>query len=113
MKIDNKRELQQITINHSADIDSKDFLHIYRNFAKEPYCFLTIDTTLPANNPNRFRKNFSNFLSFIKMTLTELVKILDDKIKDLDEEDEDLGLMMIQRTRACISMCHTLPVLMT
>ena len=47
------------------------------------------------------------------MTLTELVKILDDKIKDLDEEDEDLGLMMIQRTRACISMCHTLPVLMT
>ena len=31
MKIYNKRELQNITINHSADIDYKDFLNIYRN----------------------------------------------------------------------------------
>ena len=31
MKIHNKRELQQIAINHSADIDYKDFLKIYRN----------------------------------------------------------------------------------
>ena len=31
MKIRNKRELQQIAINHSADIDYKDFLKIYRN----------------------------------------------------------------------------------
>ena len=29
MKIHNKRELQQITVNHSADIDYKDFLKIY------------------------------------------------------------------------------------
>ena len=32
MKIHNKRESQQIAINHSADIDYKDFLKIYRNF---------------------------------------------------------------------------------
>ena len=31
IKIHNKRELQQIAINHSADIDYKDFLKIYRN----------------------------------------------------------------------------------
>ena len=31
MKIHNKRELQQIAINHSADIDYKDVLKIYRN----------------------------------------------------------------------------------
>ena len=31
MKIHNKRELQNIAINHSADIDYKDFLKIYRN----------------------------------------------------------------------------------
>ena len=31
MKIHNKRELQNIAINHSADIDHKDFLKIYRN----------------------------------------------------------------------------------
>ena len=30
MKINNKRELQNIAINHSADIDYKDFVKIYR-----------------------------------------------------------------------------------
>ena len=57
MKINNKRELQNITINHSADIDYKDFVKIYREYTKEPYSFLTIDTTLPASDPLRFRKN--------------------------------------------------------
>ena len=58
MKIHNRRELQQIAINHSANIDYKDFLKIYRNCTKEPYSFLTIGTTLPANDPMRFRTNF-------------------------------------------------------
>ena len=57
MKIHNRRELQQIAIDHSADIDYKDFVKIYRNCTNEPYSFLTIDTTLPADNPMRFRKN--------------------------------------------------------
>ena len=39
MKIHNKRELQQTAINHSADIDYKDFLNIYRNCTKRPYYF--------------------------------------------------------------------------
>ena len=56
MKIKNKRELQNIAINHSADIDYKDFVKIYREYTKEPYSFLTIDTTLPASDPLRFRK---------------------------------------------------------
>ena len=57
MKINNKRELQNIAINHSADIDHKDFMKIYRECTKEPYNFWTIDTTLPCSNPLRFRKN--------------------------------------------------------
>ena len=57
MKINNKRELQNIAINHSADIDYQDFIKIYRECTKEPYNFLTIDTTLPASDPLRFRKN--------------------------------------------------------
>ena len=60
MKIHNKRELQQIAIDNSADIDYKDFLNIYRNCTNEPYSFLTINTTLPADNLLRFRKSFSN-----------------------------------------------------
>ena len=47
MKIKNRKELQNIAINHSADIDYKDFMKIYRECIKEPYYFLTIDTTLP------------------------------------------------------------------
>ena len=57
MKINSKRELQNITNNHSADIDCKDFIKIYRECTKEPYNLLTIDTTLPSSNPLRFRKN--------------------------------------------------------
>ena len=56
MKINNKRELQNIAVNHSANIDYKDFMKIYRKCTKEPYSFLAIDTTLPASNPLRFRK---------------------------------------------------------
>ena len=38
-KNDNKRELQNIAINHSADIDFQDFIKIYRECSKEPYNF--------------------------------------------------------------------------
>ena len=57
MKINNKRELQNIVINHSADIDYKNCMKVYRECTKEPFNFLTIDTTLPASNPLKFRKN--------------------------------------------------------
>ena len=57
MKINNKRELQNIAINHSTDTDYQDFIKIYRGCTKEPYNFLTVDTTLPVSNPLRFRKN--------------------------------------------------------
>ena len=36
MKIPNKRELQQIALNHSSDIDFKDFMNIYKKHTKEP-----------------------------------------------------------------------------
>ena len=81
MKIPNKRELQQIALNHSSDIDFKDFMNIYKKCTlfkkmglkfrnhkfnisckfhantKEPYSFLINATTLPSDNPLRFRKN--------------------------------------------------------
>ena len=56
MKISNKRELENIDINHSADIDYKDFVNIYKACTEEPYSFLTIDTTLLTINHLRFRK---------------------------------------------------------
>ena len=39
MKINNKRELQNIAINHSADIDYQDFMKIYRECTNEPFNF--------------------------------------------------------------------------
>ena len=79
MKINNKRELQNIAINHSADIDYQDFIKIYRECTKEPYNFLTIDTKLPANHPSRFRKNLfdsykndNNKMIIIKVFTTHL-----------------------------------------
>ena len=57
MKISNKRELQQIDLNHSSDIDFKDFIKIFKKYTAEPYSFLVNDTTLPSDDPLRFRKN--------------------------------------------------------
>ena len=39
MKIHNKRELQNVANNNSADIDYKDFMKVYRKYASEPYFF--------------------------------------------------------------------------
>ena len=57
IKIPNKRELQQILLNHSSDIDFTDCIKIYKKFTKEPDSFLVNDTTLPSDDPLRFRKN--------------------------------------------------------
>ena len=58
LKIPNKRELQQIALNHSSDIDFKDFRKIYKKYTARPYYFLVNDTTLPSDDPLWFRKNF-------------------------------------------------------
>ena len=58
-KLKNKRKLQNIAINHSADIDYKDFVKIYRDCIKETFNFLTIDTTQPVDK--RFKKNLMIF----------------------------------------------------
>ena len=51
MKIPNKRELYQIALNHSLDIDFKDFMKIFKKYTTEPYSLLVNDTTLPSDNP--------------------------------------------------------------
>ena len=60
LKIPTKRELQQIALHHSSDIDFKDFIKIYKKYTDEPYSFLVNDTTLASDNPLRFRKNLYN-----------------------------------------------------
>ena len=43
-KIPNKRELQHIALNHSSDINFKDFMKIFKKYTAEPYSFLVNDT---------------------------------------------------------------------
>ena len=47
MKIPNKRELQQIAMNHSSDIEFKDFIKPYKKCTAELYSFLVTDANLP------------------------------------------------------------------
>ena len=60
MKIPNKRELQQIALNHSSDLNSKDFINIFKKYTAKPYSFLVNDTTLASDNPLGCRKNLFN-----------------------------------------------------
>ena len=39
MKIPNKIEIQRIAINHSSDIEFKDFTNVYKNYTAEQYSF--------------------------------------------------------------------------
>ena len=57
-KLNNKRELQNIAIEHSADINYKDFIKMYRVCTKEAFNFLTIDTS----KDNKFIKSFDETL---------------------------------------------------
>ena len=59
-KIPNKRELQQIALNHSSDISTKYFINIYKKCTAEQYSFLVNDAMLASDNPFRFRKNLFN-----------------------------------------------------
>ena len=62
VKINNRLELQDIAINHSAAIGYKDFTKIYKECTKEPFNFMRIDTSLPSSDPLRFRKNLFDTL---------------------------------------------------
>lgn len=62
MKIHNKKELQDIATNHSANIDYMDFMKSYRKYISQPYSFLTIDTLLPSDDPLCFRENLLDSL---------------------------------------------------
>ena len=44
-------------LHKSSDIDFKDFMKIFKKYTAEPYSFLVNDTSLPSDDPLRFRKN--------------------------------------------------------
>ena len=60
MIIPNKRELQEIALNHSSDISTRDFIKIHKKCTAEPYSFLVNNAMLASDNSFRCRKNLFN-----------------------------------------------------
>ena len=81
IKIPNKKELQQIALNHSSDIDFKNFIKIHRKCTAEPYSFLVNDTTLSSDYYLRFRKK-------ILKEIYNKIMIIDDQIEDEKLQDD-------------------------
>ena len=51
MKIPNKRDLQQITFNHSSDDDFQEFMNLYKKCTEKLNSVVVIDTTLASDKP--------------------------------------------------------------
>ena len=73
-KIPDKSELQQIALNHSSDISTKDFINIRKKYTTEPYSFLVNDTTLAWENPLTFRKNLLNVIKSWQLMIRLRIK---------------------------------------
>ena len=78
MKIANRREFQQAALNHLPDIDSKDFMKLYKDYIKEPDSFLGNNATLPSDNWE-LRSTCSRWLLTRKSK--QLIKIEQNKVQ--------------------------------
>ena len=56
IEIPNKKELWQIVLNHSFDLEFKDCLWVWKDYTKKPFSFLVNDTTLMPDNTLRLKK---------------------------------------------------------
>ena len=99
MKIPNKREIQQIALNQSSDIDFKDSIKFYKKWTAEPYSFLVNDATLASGNPLRFRKNLlKQMIEQPKFTYFPLGKAFEKQIKTIEGQGEK-QIKVIQNQR--------------
>ena len=91
MKIPNKKDLRQIALNHSSDIDFKDFIKVYKKCTAEPYSFLVNDATLPSDDSLRFRKNLKIIYNKI-MTLEDQIR--DEKLQyEINREAQKISAL--------------------
>ena len=57
IKTPKKQEFQQVAIDNSCDIVSKDFMKLYKKYPDEAFPFFVLDTTLPLGHILFFWKN--------------------------------------------------------
>ena len=77
MKIPNKGELQKLVLNHSSDINSKDFIKVYKNCTAN-------ETTLASDNPLRFRKILRKMQYNINRKAAEISALSSGKIDNYE-----------------------------
>ena len=100
MKIPNKREIHQIAINHSSDIDLRDLMRICKEYTVELYSFLVNDRTLSLDNPIRFGKN--PFESICNKTMKTDDEIKEVKIQnDIKTGDAKISALSLGKTGKC------------
>ena len=56
IEIPNKKELWQRVLNHSFDLEFKDYLWVWKDYTKKPFSFLVNDTTLMPDNTLRLNR---------------------------------------------------------
>ena len=67
-------ELYAFALNHSSDIDFKDFMNLYqKKCTTKPYYFLVADATLAWDNPSSFRKNLSKIIRKLFMAINYII----------------------------------------
>ena len=82
-KISNERELQQIVLNHSSDISSKDLITFHKKYTSESYSFLVNDNMLSSDNLQDLEKTFLTYDKI--MTINDQIR--DEKLQyDINRE---------------------------
>ena len=89
MKIHNRRESQHIAIDHSADIDYKDFLKIYRNSTKERQ----LEAIRDFSATNRSKE------IEISGKKNEKQKALTKEIKEINRKNSNKNFTMVHSNR--------------
>ena len=87
MKIPDKQELHQI-----RQILALKTLWLYKKCTVKPYSFLVNDTTLASDNPLCFRRNFSERIQ--KLIITIDSKIREDQLQyDINRKAEKISAL--------------------
>ena len=84
MKTPNKREIQQIELNHSSGINT------YKKSTSEPFSVLANDDTLESDDPLRFIKNLSTYNKL--MTINDQIR--DEKLQyDINRKAAEISAL--------------------
>ena len=108
MEINNRKELQNIAINHSADIDYKDFIKIYKECIKEPYNTLTDNPSIKIYSnkiKNRIVFKIKNGYK-LELLTPETMKLLGSTKKIVDKDENSENVPKLKSVEVALVHCN-------